>query len=84
MIYISVDIQFKDLIFDTHMKDIFVLVVKRFEVVCTSNLETAHNLMSLGWICSPLIQNRVKAHPCCTAKSHYTSQSEHFESVDFN
>ena len=55
MIYISVDIQFKDLKFDTHMKDIFVLVVKRFEVVCTSNLETAHNLMSLGWICSPLI-----------------------------
>ena len=55
MIYISVDIQFKDLTFDTHMKDIFVLVVKRFEVVCTSNLETAHNLMSLGWICSPLI-----------------------------
>ena len=55
MIYISVDIQFKDLKFDTHMKDIFVLAVKRFEVVCTSNLETAHNLMSLGWICSPLI-----------------------------
>ena len=60
MIYISVDIQFKDLKFDTHMKDIFVLAVKRFEVVCTSNLETAHNLMSLGWICSPLTQNRVK------------------------
>ena len=47
-------IRVKDLKFDTHMKDIFVLVVKRFEVVCTSNLETAHNLMSLGWICSPL------------------------------
>ena len=62
MIYISVDIQFKDLKFDTHMKDIFVLVVvKRFEVVCTSNLETAHNLMSLGWICSPITQNRVNA-----------------------
>ena len=44
------------------MKDIFVLVVKKFEVVCTSNLETAHNLMSLGWICSPLTQNRVKGH----------------------
>ena len=51
MIYILVDIQFKDLKFDTHMQDIFVLVVKRFEVVCTSNLETAHNLMSLGWVC---------------------------------
>ena len=55
MIYISVDIQFKDLKFDTRMKDIFVLVVKRFEVVCTLNLETARNLMSLEWICSPLI-----------------------------
>ena len=61
IIYISVDIQFKALKFDTHMQDIFVWVVKRFEVVCTSNLETAHNLMSLGWICSPLIQNRVNA-----------------------
>ena len=59
MTYISVDIQFKDLKFDIHMQDIFVLVVKRFEVVCTSNLATAHNLMSLGYICSPLIQNRV-------------------------
>ena len=61
MIYILVDIQFKDQKFDTHMKDIFVFVVKRFEVVCTSNLETAHNLMSLGWMCSQLIQNRVKS-----------------------
>ena len=33
-----------------HIWKTFVLVVKRFKVVCTLNLETAHNLMSLGWI----------------------------------
>ena len=60
---------------DIQFKDIFVLVVKRFEVVCTSNLETAHSLMSLGWICSPLTQNRVNWCERCGAVAQGISEA---------